>query len=374
MNICMLGWYGSETIGDRAILDGIMTIIENTVQIEKIFLGTILPFYTERMISEDSNNYFINQDITIELFCEKDHSELERYIKQSELVIMAGGPIIDLDELKIIEVGFQIAKKNNKKTALIGCGFGPFHEKIYLYKAISILKKSDVAILRDKLSFDRAIEAFPEGKERIFNLQDPAIVSVEKYKRNVTNSKRTNSISINYRNPNIGLLHRNLKEINHDLFMLIEYASKHFNKVILVPMHTFFWGGDDRYFYADLLNNTKIDNVDIVFKPLSLYETFDIYNKSDSCIGMRYHSIVLQTLLNGKNILLDYTERKEGKVSGFLQEINNKEYSMNRYYSLESTIQPELVIRYLLATERIDICYDYDSIVSNYKNLIGGIL
>jgi len=370
----MLGWYGSETIGDRAILDGIMTIMENTVQIEKVFLGSILPFYTERMISEDSNHYFINQDIAIELFCEKDRSELEKYIKQSELVIMAGGPIIDLDELRIIEVGFQIAKNNNKKTALIGCGFGPFHENVYLHKAISLLKKSDVVILRDKLSYDRAIEAFQDAKEKVFNLQDPAIVSVEKYKRNATKSNHSNSISINYRNPNIGLLHRNLKDINHDLFTLIDCASKHFNKVFLVPMHTFFWGGDDRYFYAELLSNGKIENVEIVFKPLSLYETYDIYNRSDSCIGMRYHSIVLQTLLNGKNILLDYTERKEGKVSGFLQEIDNKEYSLNRYYSLESPIQPELVIQYLHATERIDVCFDYDSIVSNYTRIIGGIL
>ena len=33
MNICILGWYGTETIGDRAILAGIISLLSNFLRI-----------------------------------------------------------------------------------------------------------------------------------------------------------------------------------------------------------------------------------------------------------------------------------------------------------------------------------------------------
>ena len=53
MNVCILGWYGTETLGDRAILDGIIRIY-NEVENESIFyIGSLHPLLTERTIIED---------------------------------------------------------------------------------------------------------------------------------------------------------------------------------------------------------------------------------------------------------------------------------------------------------------------------------
>jgi polysaccharide pyruvyl transferase WcaK-like protein len=52
MNITIIGWYGTETVGDRGILAGILDII-NISEVDNIFLGSLYPFFTERTLSED---------------------------------------------------------------------------------------------------------------------------------------------------------------------------------------------------------------------------------------------------------------------------------------------------------------------------------
>ena len=52
------------------------------------------------------------------------------------------------------------------------------------------------------------------------------------------------------------------------------------------------------------------------------------------CVGMRFHSVVLQTVLNGKNYILDYTEPQKGKIYGMLDELNIVDVYASRYTSL----------------------------------------
>ena len=52
-------------------------------------------------------------------------------------------------------------------------------------------------------------------------------------------------------------------------------------------------------------------------------------------IGMRFHSVVLQTILSANNYVLDYTEPNKGKIFGFLKDIDDNEFYVNRYISLQ---------------------------------------
>jgi hypothetical protein len=63
----------------------------------------------------------------------------------------------------------------------------------------------------------------------------------------------------------------------------------------------------------------------------------EIYQKAYFNIGMRFHAVVLQTLINGHNFVLDYTEPRKGKISGFLHDINQFDLYAERYISLQNS-------------------------------------
>ena len=317
MNVCILGWYGTETLGDRAILDGIIKIFENKQKGNRYFLGSLIPFFSERTMYYDRDIYQIEGDAELTIFCEKDKNELINYINKTDYLIMGGGPIMDISEIYIIRKAFMYAKQRGIKTAIVGCGYGPFHDQGYWNIAREILAYSDVLIFRDKFSEQRA-HGDAKGK-RTISLSDPAVISALVYREN-NPSKRKEYIAINYRDTRFKTYRDKIVDDKQNICNLTNLICNNFSEVYLVPMHTFYWGGDDRRYFAELCQECCGENVEIVFKPQSLYDLYSFFSNAFGCIGMRYHSVVLQTILNGNNVVLDYTEPRIGKVSAFMSE------------------------------------------------------
>ena len=53
MRILILGWYGTETIGDRAIFAGLMQLLSQSLGDINVTVGSLNPFFTERTLIED---------------------------------------------------------------------------------------------------------------------------------------------------------------------------------------------------------------------------------------------------------------------------------------------------------------------------------
>lgn len=363
MKICILGWYGTETLGDRAILDGLIQVFEQKESGNTYYLGSIIPFFSEHTIILDHDCYS-SKKIDIEIFCEKNETELKRYILLSDYVIMGGGPLMDISELLIIRKGFKLARKASIKTGLIGCGYGPFHDMFYSSVAEDILKLSDVIILRDLISSQRA--GMVDNSVKAITLSDPAVISALSYKER-TQINRENFISINFRDSRFKVYKDEITSYIDDLYLLIKKFADSFPKIVLVPMHTFFWGGDDRAFFVELLYNHKIENVFVKYEQQSLYDLYGCFSNAFGCVGMRYHSVVLQTILNGNNIILDYTEAKTGKISGFLEELDSDFYS-NRYINIDNFYGHDIsgYISTIKANERYDYKLNYMDLIEKY--------
>ena len=90
MKICILGWYGTETIGDRAILAGIISLLKESFNDIEINLGSLYPFYSKRMINEDKELYKIltKTEININLFNSMSKEKLKENINNSDIVII----------------------------------------------------------------------------------------------------------------------------------------------------------------------------------------------------------------------------------------------------------------------------------------------
>lgn len=344
MRIIIIGWYGTETIGDRAILTGLFSFFNKSYESFEIKLGSLYPFFSQRTINEDYSFYkeIIKKDLNIEIFNSKNSKELDEAIKSSDLVAMGGGPLMDLAELFMVEYAFKKAKKLGKKTALLGCGVGPLFHKKYRKSVLEISKNSDITILRDKKSKENLEEIYKEFNKyfdsSLINTSfDPAVESVLQY--NKRNKKiEEDYISINLRefpleynkNNDAKNINENLKDFIKEL--ALKYADK---KIRLIPMHYFYIGDDDRVFLNKIVFELNLENIEVQNANLTLKETIKIYQNAYFNVGMRFHSVVLQTISSGKNYVLDYTEPKKGKIFGFLQDIDRSGFYKNRYISLQ---------------------------------------
>ncbi|MCT7520529.1 polysaccharide pyruvyl transferase family protein [Aliarcobacter cryaerophilus] len=368
MKITIIGWYGTETIGDRAILAGLFSFFNKSYEKFEIKLGSLYPFFSERTINEDYSFYkeIINKDFKIEIFNSKNSKELNEAIKSSDLIAMGGGPLMDLPELFMVEYSFKKAKKLGKKTALLGCGVGPLFHKKYRKSVLEISKNSDITILRDKKSKDNLEEIYKEFnqyfKNELINTSfDPAVECTLKYNKQ-NNKVEEDYIAVNLRefpleyikNNESKNINKSLKDFIKDL--ALKYSDR---KIKLIPMHYFYIGGDDRVFLNSIAFDLNLQNIEVQNANLTLKETIEVYQNAYFNVGMRFHSVVLQTISSGKNYVLDYTEPKKGKIFGFLQDIDKDEFYKNRYISLqEDEISSNILInedlRFELDIENIE--------------------
>lgn len=344
LKITIIGWYGTETIGDRAILAGLLSFFNKAYETFEIKLGSLYPFFSERTINEDYSFYkeIIHHDFVIDIFNSKKSKELVNVIKNSDLVIMGGGPLMDLDELYMIEYAFKKSKKLGIKTALLGCGIGPLFHTKYQKSVLEITKNSDLIILRDNKSKENLEEIYQKFNvafniDHIYTSYDPAVECVLEYNK-LAEANEQEYIAVNLRafpleyNKNGAS-----KDINQELEKFINDLSDKFKEreVRLVPMHYFHVGNDDRVFLNSIALNLKKANISVQNSNLTLKETIEIYQNAYFNVGMRFHSVVLQTIVSGKNYVLDYTEPKRGKISGFLDDIDKDKFYDHRYISLQ---------------------------------------
>lgn len=373
MEITIIGWYGTETIGDRAILAGLFSFFAKVYGEFEIKLGSLYPFFSERTINEDYSFYkeIMEKDFKIEIFNSKDSKELEHAIKESDLVAMGGGPLMDLSELFMVEYAFKKARKLGKKTALLGCGVGPLFHKKYRKSVFEIAQHSDIVILRDSKSKENLQEIYKEFNkyfdESFVNTSyDPAVeCTLEFNKRNT--SAQQDYIAINLRKfPLEYNKQKESKNINEELKKFIKnVALKYSEKEIrLIPMHYFYIGNDDRFFLNSIAMDLNLENIKVQNPNLTLKETMKVYQNAYFNVGMRFHSVVLQTVASGKNYVLDYTEPKKGKIYGFLSDIDKVGFYESRYISL----QEDEIDTDMLQNENAKFELDADEI-SNHLNI-----
>lgn len=350
----IIGWYGTETIGDRAILAGIIRLLSKVASDITIDLGSLYPILSERTLRDDGR--FFEQCahqscLRVNIFDSQKRIELEHSINHSDITIMGGGPLMDIDQMYMVEYAFSYAKRRKKKTILLGCGYGPLEKAETVECANRILDMADLSIMRDTNA--------PHATAT--NQIDPAAFACLEYRQRHPEEKTDDFYAINIRDVMAAGGHY---PTNNDLDKyLIEWLKRFVNEadkpIRLVPMHTFSVGCDDRIILNRIAKEIRSPKVEVLTFPPSLEETMDIYRNASLCIGMRFHAVLLQTILNGNNIILDYTNPKNGKIIELIRQLDMGNFYRERYLSVSQvhnniTINTFKDMPYELDTTRIE--------------------
>ena len=345
MRVCIIGWYGTETIGDRGILAGIFSLLNQAVGNFSVQLGSLYPYFSERTLREDTPFYkkILGKEVDVKLFDSRVTQQLDAAIATSDFVLVGGGPLMHINAMFMLEYAFKQARKEGKKTILFGCGVGPLHKKRHQKATVEIAENSDRVVLRDSASVEHLRLLFQQfgrkwNEAKVTASIDPSVCCLLDF-RKIQPALSQGDIAVNMRAfpEEYSKDHRG-KAINENLRGFLQNLSEQFpdRKIRLVPMHYFHIGGDDRDFLNTLALQLNQQNIEVQNRNLSLEQTMDVFHDASLNIGMRFHSVVFQTILSGKNIVLDYTEPRKGKISGFLKDIGGDLFYKSRYFNLQT--------------------------------------
>lgn len=366
MKITILGWYGTETVGDRAILAGIFHLFSLVLKDEFcINFGSLFCPLTERTWYEDKDFYAKISEGKVKLntiFYSLDKSELQKNIKNSDIVIIGGGPLMDNigGPMYMLKYAFRYAKKHGIKTMALGCGWGGLKTDEYIKLAKEIIELSDTIIFRDSTSVTECLKHTQLQERQVpVGLIDPAFFAAQYYRQHRQSPSDNSHISMNLRDgfvvDEVGKNKFTVADCIDIIKQLIELQMN--VPIRLIPMHTFHFGCDDRGILNKVAQEINNPSIIVQNEPLSLEQTMQVYYDSALCIGMRFHSILLQTVLNGKNYIMDYTEAVNGKTINLIRQLNLQEKFNDRYVSCENIkrikIRPDIE-KIIVSDETID--------------------
>ncbi|QHI68066.1 polysaccharide pyruvyl transferase family protein [Tichowtungia aerotolerans] len=327
MNVCIIGWYGSETIGDRAILAGILALLAEQSDELTVQLGSLFPFFSERTIREDSPlwNDLTESEINVELFDSTNSGELGRAIQQADLLLLGGGPLMDLREIHMLSYAFRTARSKGVRCGVLGCGVGPLKKKSCVRAVKEILKVADFAVFRDALCLSALEQVGIRKEARFQSAIDPAAHCAELYRRKGSFGESLPRITVNLRALSTDYIgSEGIAQFNQFAEQLVQRISELGvdHDVLLVPHHYFYVGGDDRVFLNRLRFNSGCENIRVQNVPMSLAQTMNLFATSRACVGMRFHAILLMTVFCNHCRIVNYTGKQFGKIQGYLQTVD----------------------------------------------------
>ena len=317
--IYITGWYGTETVGDKAILGGIINYYKNIYNDDVDFVvSSLYPFVTEKTI----------QELMVECkIVDAKSIDFIKYSKSADIIVMGGGPLFDGDCISFPLLAFEVANKYKKKTVIMGCGYGPLFDDIYIQSTNRLLQLADEVFLRDKKSVEKVSSL--TGRRDIKLINDMSIPYVGLNSKNIIQNPK-NEIACFFREWDfVYMKYLDFRDFlvlrqkfEFGLAQLVEKIrnDEEIEKVRLYHMHNFVVGADDRDFSRKLIGN---------YFPLQKYITYDKgLSTIDSVINamrsskinlcMRFHSVVFADTLNVKYYAIDYSNK--GKIYHFLKD------------------------------------------------------
>ncbi|MBA3311879.1 MAG: polysaccharide pyruvyl transferase family protein [Planctomycetaceae bacterium] len=353
-DVLIVGWYGTETAGDKAILWSVIERLRRRASPpDRITVASFHPFVTERTKAE--------MEIPDVEVVETYTHAFERRCREIDEVVIGGGPLMHLDALDHMLHAFIEIRGRGGTARIDGCGLGPLVGEKYLAAVRELMRLSNHVSLRDDASAKWAGEGFSRSVE---SSCDPAVDYVDAVRAEVL----AGAVTIPEVAPNDGFdvacflremtgeyagsrspskFEELRRSVEQALVEVLDDLSAE-KTVRLFPMHTFTIGNDDRVFARRLVRQvTEQAGADLrtiaasklPTTPKELLAAMAASRRLSLC--MRFHSVLFAECLGVPYLAIDYTQG--GKIHAFLKERNR----LDRLITLDELASGEAKSRIL---------------------------
>jgi polysaccharide pyruvyl transferase WcaK-like protein/MoaA/NifB/PqqE/SkfB family radical SAM enzyme len=322
--VLICGWYGTETLGDKAILAGVIASLRALLGPIAVTVASLNPYISEmtRMqMPELAGSAIV------------DIAGAIAAAGQQDLVVFGGGPIMAIHELADMEAILAAAKRAGVSTLVAGSGVGPVGAPAFQAEIGRVLALADARVYRDakslqaatRLGIDTTADAVAE---------DPAFTWLATMPRRVPVQREAQTLLLGLRDfpwhdyaehmtPDQGkaVARRFEDSVLAALERLVD-ERPHLT-IRPLPMCTNHFGADDRFFYRGLFQRAsdkvaaRLD-LSLLGRELPPVDYVEAFREGDAMITMRFHSLVFALGLGLPAVAIDYT-LSGGKVTSLAE-------------------------------------------------------
>ncbi len=327
--VLICGWYGTETLGDKAILGGVVNSIQTSLGDVELYLASLEALYVSQMT--------ILQMPELRGCHLHAVAEARSLAGSMDLVVFGGGPVMAIEPLAEMIAIFQQAVEAGVPTLIAGCGVGPLGAGYYNKAIKTLLLHASHRIYRDLKSLELA-QSLGVDTTNDQVAEDPAFTWLSGLS---TNPALTAQIPVE-NNPQLLLGLRDwpqhqyapeltsteaerlklrfAREVIAALeLLLVQHPTL---RIIPFPMCTNHIGGDDRWFYRDLFRGHSKLQTALDFTclgaELNPIEAVKIFKAASVALTMRFHSLVFALAVGLPSVSVDYTLGR-GKVKSLAE-------------------------------------------------------
>ena len=323
--LLICGWYGTETLGDKAILGGVIIAARKRCPGLAIDVASLEPYVTKET-SRQMPDLRIGRILSF-------GEALAGILRNEFGAIAVVGPLMSSIRrcTHLFEL-FAAAKVSGTRAIVAGCGLGPLQVEHRNAAIKHILELADEIVLRDTASAELA--------RTIFDVKRPYVVAPDAAFLWIRRQKLP-SVEPDSRRVLLALRDWPLNEFGAgiepstaasvkeryeaELVEMIRELHRLEPSLEIVPfcMHKYFVGGDDRKFYRRLLKEFPeiLARLDDRHRPPA--EDLRLFSTSRAVLAMRFHSVVFSLATKTPFLAVDYT--MGGKIAGLLRDVNTPE-------------------------------------------------
>ncbi len=337
-HILLIGWYGTETAGDIAILAGVIGKYAKNHPNARFTLLSLFPHYTAITINDLPANLLSH----IKVF---DYASEDAKLAAdvADALVMAGGPLMDIPQTAMIASLFFRFAERARPRIIEGCGIGPLNIEQYRDNVIAIARLATEITVRDHDSAKRL---------RQWDIKKPIEVQPDPARDYIR------SLGIAWNGLSSEIITCFLRELTSEYpqattqeaaeKVLIDFLQQLLEtypqaRIELLAMHYFPIGNDDRLFARKIAAKIGNKRLIVPMEPLSPRELIERMACSAFCIAMRFHSVVFAHTIGAPFIAIDYTAG--GKIAGFLSDMGEEKrcFDFQKIKLLTSDMIKELV-------------------------------
>lgn len=350
--LLVTGWWGTETVGDRAILGALLRDIwRERPQWRFDVLSSDAPYSQETL-----RQLGVEQQVNI---ISLDDALSSRFLRGYDALVFGGGPLMDIVGLQVQAAIAAKAAAQGVPTVLYGCGFGPAHKRRTRWAIRELMRRSRFIGWRDSASAKQAALLLPTqtagaysdpafsyvaawaGQQRPAEPGRPRLaVAIRKWPRHYFPGLSTREAA------------RHATEMTESLAAALDAQVERGWEVVLIPMNTFWRGDDDRLYLAEVKARCRhAEAVRLLPGAAQLDQVLREVAASRVVLGMRFHSLVFAVALGKPIVAIDYS-LGGGKVAALMSELG-----LDRFRIPILDVVPGLISDKLQAVEREDAAF-----------------
>jgi polysaccharide pyruvyl transferase WcaK-like protein len=310
------GWFGSGNIGDDAILIGFRDIVKTVMPDMELTAISMDPSHTRKICGVDAIRLQSPKQLL------RNSAKYLKAFNEADTVFVTGGtPIYDYDHFsRFIHMGIPMLQR--KPLILFGVGAKPVNTLTGKRIMKFLLRHASRISVRDVPSWDVLSKLTSKS---VILTGDSALcmnhVERRRKKHEPTVLVCPRKLSMN----NKPLYHEKLsvREIGV-IRKAIATASdvlSETHRIVFVPFHTMELD-DDRLEIMKIRHLMETSDVEVLDKPFSPENLFNLFNEADLLIGLRLHSLVLGALAGLPLVTINYDQ----KIRGFMEMLGLSDY------------------------------------------------